>query len=64
VLPLNDQGAGAIVNLATNLVLSGLANKAHYVSAKSVGAMRVLCSPEAPFVSGQVLTIDAGLTMH
>jgi hypothetical protein len=42
VLSLNDQGAGAILNLATNLVLSGLANMAHYVSAKSVGAMRVL----------------------
>jgi hypothetical protein len=61
VLPLNDQGAGAIVNVATNLVWSGLAYMAHYMS---VGAMRFLCLPKAPFVSGQVLTIYGGLTMH
>lgn len=29
-----------------------------------VGAMRFLCSSESAFVSGQVLTVDGGLTMH
>src|SRR5262249_22790045 len=29
-----------------------------------VGAMRFLCSTDAAFMSGQVLTVDGGLTMH
>lgn len=29
-----------------------------------VGAMRFLCSPESAFMTGQVLTVDGGLTMH
>lgn len=128
VLPvMRKQGHGAIVNVATNLVWSGLANMAHYIAAKSgvigltkalareygehgvrvnalapgavvpdlpdrpltpagqetveeilhyqsvkrhqrprdlVGAMLFLCSPDSEFISGQVLTVDGGLTMH
>ncbi|MBB2909818.1 NAD(P)-dependent dehydrogenase (short-subunit alcohol dehydrogenase family) [Streptosporangium becharense] len=128
VLPVMvKQGRGAIVNVATNLVWSGLANMAHYIAAKSgvigltkalareygehgvrvnalapgavvpdlpdrrlspagreaveeilqyqsvkrhqhprdlVGTMLFLCSAESEFMSGQVLTVDGGLTMH
>jgi hypothetical protein len=61
VLPLHDQSAGAIVDVATNLAWSELAQMAHYMS---VGAMRFLCSSKASFVSGQVLTNYGGLTLH
>lgn len=125
VLPvMREHGAGSIINIATNLVWSGLANMAHYIAAKSgvigltkalarefgdygitvnalapgavipserlseqgnetvdeivryqaikrpqqprdlVGAMLFLCSPESAFISGQVITVDGGLTMH
>jgi len=120
---MTSQGSGTIVNVATNLVWSGLANMTHYIAAKSgvvgftkalarelgpagitvnalapgavipagvggagatvvdeivryqavkrpqsaadlVGAMRFLCSSDAAFITGQVLTVDGGLTMH
>ena len=61
VLALNDQSAGAVVYVATNLVCSELAHMARDMSA---GVMRFLCSSKAPFVSGQVLTIYGGLRMH
>jgi 3-oxoacyl-[acyl-carrier protein] reductase len=125
VLPaMTSQGQGAIINVATNLVWSGLANMTHYIAAKSavvgltkalarelgprnitvnalapgavipearltatgqrvvdeivryqavqrpmaaqdlLGAMRFLCSTDADFMSGQVVTVDGGLTMH
>ena len=125
VLPtMIDRGRGTIINVATNLVWSGLANMAHYIAAKSgvigltkamarelgehgitvnalapgavipagplsgtgaavadeivrhqcvrhplaaedlIGPLLFLCSPAAGFMSGQVVTVDGGLTMH
>ena len=60
-LPLNDQSAGAVVYVATDLASSELA---HMARDMSVGAMRFLCSSKTPFVSGQVLTIYGGLMMR
>ncbi|MDQ3964531.1 MAG: SDR family oxidoreductase [Actinomycetota bacterium] len=126
VLPMmKAQGAGKIVNVATNLVWIGLAGMVHYVTAKTgvvgftralsrevgswgitvnaiapgavappvhlldnaslerleqivthqavkwcerpidlVGALLFLASSDSDFVSGQVLTVDGGLTTH
>jgi len=51
VLPaMTQQGSGAIVNVATNLVWSGLANMAHYIAAKSgvVGLTKALARELGP----------------
>lgn len=122
--PMYEQGGGKIINVATNLVWSGLADMTHYIAAKAgvvgftralarevgeyrvtvnalapgpvipedidtsipnerldaivdyqcvkrpqraddlVGMMLYLCSSASDFVSGQVFTVDGGLTMH
>jgi len=33
-------------------------------AADLLGAMRFFCSADAGFITGQVVTVDGGLTMH
>ena len=121
---MKAQGEGSIINVATNLVWTGLAGMVHYVAAKAgvvgftrafarevggygirvnaiapgavvpdvvmtdaareridaivnyqclqrpqrsrdlVGTVLFLASPESAFISGQVITVDGGLTTH
>jgi NAD(P)-dependent dehydrogenase (short-subunit alcohol dehydrogenase family) len=49
---------------AVNEIVSYQAVKRRQAPSDLVGAMRFLCSPDAAFMSGQVLTVDGGLTMH
>lgn len=49
---------------AVDEIVSYQAVKRPQTPADLVGAMRFLCSPDADFISGQVLTVDGGLTMH
>jgi NAD(P)-dependent dehydrogenase (short-subunit alcohol dehydrogenase family) len=122
--PMRERGSGKIINVATNLVWSGLAGMVHYIAAKSgvvgftralarevgtfgitvnaiapgavvpqrsiskegqkllntiidyqsvkrvlrpedlMGIVVFLSSEESNFISGQVFTVDGGLTMH
>jgi 3-oxoacyl-[acyl-carrier protein] reductase len=121
---MKAQGEGNIINVATNLVWTGLAGMVHYVAAKAgvvgftrafarevgaygirvnaiapgavvpdvvmtdaareridaivnyqclrrpqraqdlIGAVLFLASPDSAFISGQVITVDGGLTTH
>lgn len=54
-------GAGA---RAVEEIINYQAVKRPQTPSDLLGAMRFLCSSDADFISGQVLTVDGGLTMH
>ena len=76
LLPLmKSRGWGRIVNISSASIFEGVVGQTHYVAAKAgvvgltrslamAGPVFLLCSPDADFISGQMLVVDGGKTKH